>query len=226
MGKLRLIFALILLLNSTLLFSQNIEYIKLLKEGRNYLYRGEEGNKKAVKKATKILEKAVKLDPENAIARAFLGTAYNLKSRDASMPWNKMKWVKKGIALLDMAVEKNSKNIWVRLERGSNSLELPAFFNRLPVAKKDFDFLVNCIETEPDSFILNAEGTSIYLEKGENEKNFVLGTRQVIYYKAGKVYYQLSDIKKATELWKKAVALGTGTKYGKKAQKELNNLEE
>lgn len=205
----------------SLVWAQGTEVKDLLKEGRDYLFKGESGDKGAVKKALKVLEKAAALDPGSALARAFLGTAYNLTSKNETVPWEQMKWVKKGMASHDKAVKMAPGNIWVRMERGANSLRMPGFFNRLPLARQDFDYLVKQIDTGTDAFILEAEGTYVYLKEDAHPRDFAKRTRQTVYYYAGLVYEKMDEPKTARQFWGKAAALGADTKYGKKAAEKL-----
>ncbi len=192
----------ILLLLSSLIFSSDFQ--TLLKEGEKYYRQGIQGDKEAVEKAIELLERALKLEPKSALATAYLGSTYTLKGRDASQPWDKMKFTKKGIALLDKAVRLEPSNIKVRIERGMNSLNLPSFFGRLPVAKEDFGFLRG-----------KADG-------GKLPK----GLSQFIYYQAGRVYFNLGKYKEATDLWEKAVKIDDKSEYGKKARDRLSELKD
>ena len=222
MGKIKSFSAVLLIFSCVHLFSQETEALKTFKECRNLLFKGEAGDTGAVEKAIDALSKLMSADPNLALAKVFLGTAYNLKSKAENELWEKMKWVQKGIALQDQAVKIVPDNIWARMERGANNLRLPPFFNRLTLAKEDFDYLVNGIETKPDAYILNAEGSPIYLEKNDNPRDFILKTKQCVYYNAGEVYEKMQHIDKAKEFWEKAVSMGAATKYGKKAGERLN----
>jgi len=225
MKKFRLLFIFILIINSCLLISQNSDFKKLLKKAGEYVHKGAQGNKKAVGKAEKVLEKIIRQKPAFALSKSLLGTVYTLKGRDANSPWEKMEWVKKGIKLFEKSVKLDSTNIWVRFERGINSLYLPSFFNRLGVAKKDFDFIINQIEQKTDSYILNSKGTFLYKKEGERKEDFVIGTKQMIYLNAGEVYYKLSNPKKALKLWEKFIKLRKKSEYANKAQKNIKNME-
>ena len=197
MRKLVVIFVLFMLLWGS-------DFQALFKEGEKYYKKALAGDKEAVDKAVEFLEKALKLNPKSALAMAYLGSAYTLKGRDAPRPWDKMKFTKKGIALLDKAVRLDPENIRVRLERGINSLALPEFFGRLNVAKEDFDFLLK------------------KAEKGELPSDL----SQFIYYQSGRVYFKLGDYQRAASLWEKAVKINEKSEYGRKAKEELSKLED
>jgi tetratricopeptide (TPR) repeat protein len=79
--------------------------------------------------------------PGSAEALAYLGSLSTLEGRDAHLPWNKIRYVKKGCALMDQAVAEDSTNAMVRLIRFQNNFQLPDFFNRRPFVAADLAYL-------------------------------------------------------------------------------------
>jgi cytochrome c-type biogenesis protein CcmH/NrfG len=109
----------------------------LLRLGIYYHNRGGEGDEKAVVKAVEFLDRLLQLNNRNTVAMAFYGSAVTMQSRDAFLPWNKMKYVNEGIGKLDKAVMLDSTNLRVRMVRGVNSVNLPDFLNRRPFALEE-----------------------------------------------------------------------------------------
>ncbi len=109
--------------------------------------RGVEGSEDAVDRAIEALEKRLEQDPDLALARAYLGSAYTLKARDVAL-WRKRGWVEKGIATLDEAVDDAPEDTDVRLVRAINAYNLPRMAGRYDLAGEDFDFLLRSLEAD------------------------------------------------------------------------------
>ena len=114
----------------------------LLKMGILYHNLGVEGDKKAVKRARKLFQKLLELDPQNAEALAWYGSVLTLRGRDVWFPASKLKHVSNGIEKMDKAVELVPDNINVRMIRAHNSLNLPGIFHRTKIAITDFEHLL------------------------------------------------------------------------------------
>ncbi len=114
--------------------------VQLLLEAGIYFHKigGMKEDKNAVKQAEKNLKQLLELQPDHALAMVYYGSTLTLKARDAFLPWDKIKWVKRGIEQMDQAVLLEPDNPEVRLLRGINNGSLPAFFNRLSTALEDF----------------------------------------------------------------------------------------
>ncbi len=113
--------------------------------------RGVEGSEAAVDKAIEALDALLDKDPENELARAYLGSAYTLKARDAAL-WRKRGWVEKGIETLDTAVQGAPANSEVRLVRAINAYNLPRMAGRYDLAAEDFELLLESLDQDADSF--------------------------------------------------------------------------
>lgn len=156
----------------------------LLKLGILYHNLGVEGDKKAVKRAKKLFEKLLELDPQNAEALAWCGSVLTLKGRDVLFPVSKLSYVNDGIEKTDKAVELAPDNINVRMIRAHNSLNLPGIFHRIEIAITDFEQLLTLREKRQEEF------SKSLLAK--------------IFLGLGSAYKKKEDIVKAREDWQKA----------------------
>jgi tetratricopeptide (TPR) repeat protein len=125
------------------------------------------GAKGEATQAVELLKPAVAALPEDRMALAFLGSAHTLIGRDASNPITKVDAVKKGIKLLDEAVEAAPESLEVRLVRASNSAALPAMFERGATFDTDVGFMMAHTE------LLDASplGPTCYVLIGDFHKN-------------------------------------------------------
>ncbi len=140
---------------------------------------GVEGSESAVDQAIEILEALLKDSPENALARAYLGSAYTIKARDVAL-WSKRRWAERGAEALDAAVKAAPLNPRVRLVRAINSYNLPRILGRHGEAKEDFAFLLQAVESHPESLgddlkrAIYFHAGAFALRESENERALTL----------------------------------------------------
>lgn len=146
--------------------------------------RGLAGDKQAVEECITKLESALKTQPDNQLARVYLGSAYTLRSRDLGFGVKKWKALKHGLSLMDQAVAAAPNDVSVRFLRALTTQALPAILGRRQSTREDFEILVTTIGKEPDK--LNS------------------ADQQTLYYNAGLAAKQSGDTTRAVNLWKKA----------------------
>ncbi|MGA7159483.1 MAG: hypothetical protein WBZ48_00665 [Bacteroidota bacterium] len=182
---------------------QNPDDIETLtKLGEIYHNQGVAGDDKAVEKGFTCFNKILELDPSNALGLAYRGSLWTLRARDAWWPFTKMKDVDNGVDEMDKAVDLAPDNISVRLVRGINSIHLPSMFRRLPIALKDFDFMLN----------------------DARFAGFNPHLRSIIYYWAGVAFQSDGQRAKAKELLQNAVAADPNSETARKAEDELKKI--
>ncbi|NOY83635.1 MAG: hypothetical protein GXO96_02210 [Nitrospirae bacterium] len=105
------------------------------------------GDQNATQFAIEQFDHLAKNYPDQPLYSAYLGSAYTLKARDAWMPWTRLKYVEKGLELIDTALlnlrPKHDKmrlrdsivSMETRLVALSTFLQVPSFLNRLQTAK-------------------------------------------------------------------------------------------
>ena len=137
-----------------------------------------------VHKAEEYLNRAGNAFPKDYTLMAAHGSVLTMMAQFETKTANKLKFVKQGTRKLDRAVRKAPDNIEVLMQRGHNSLALPAFLNRAHFAQKDFQAVLKTVGDE----------------KGPQFKAMLL-------YKLGKAYQITEDFDKAATYWKQAVQL-------------------
>lgn len=149
--------------------------------------RGAEGDKQAVRDCVAKLEKMVKSEPDNQLARVYLGSALTLLSRDLLPGPGKLEALKRGGQLMDAAVAAEPANLRVRLVRAINNLKLPRIFGRRKMAYDDFALLVRA-----------ARGGQSGLSEPE---------LQAIYFFGGEALKAQRQKKEAVLVWNEGIAL-------------------
>jgi tetratricopeptide (TPR) repeat protein len=167
--------------------------------GKLYHDQGAAGSEESVEKGFTCLDKALQLEPTNAVALAYRGSLWTMRGRDAWFPFTKLSHVDKGIDELDKAADLAPDNISVRLTRGINSMQLPSIFKRLGTALKDFSYLL----ADP------------------RFPHFDASLQSTIYYWAGVANKRDNQFTKAKELLEKAIAVAPESDTAQKAKKEL-----
>jgi tetratricopeptide (TPR) repeat protein len=171
----------------------------LMKLGKIYHDQGVAGNDDAVDKGFTCFDKILQIDPSIAVALVYRGSLWTLRARDAWWPFTKMKDVDKGVDEMDKAVDLAPDNISVRLVRGINSVNLPSMFHRLPIALKDFEYMMS--DARFAGFNPHLQST--------------------IYCWAGIAYNSDNQTAKAKELLQKAISADPNSETARKAENEL-----
>lgn len=81
-------------------------------------------------------------DPDDQLAKVYLGSAYTLRSAASGWGPKKLEYLKKGGRLMDEAAGEAWDNPRVRFLRGANGYKVPKRFKRRPVAVQDFTYLL------------------------------------------------------------------------------------
>lgn len=110
------------------------------------------GDKEAVVECINKLERVMETDSGNQRARAYLGSAYTLRSRDLGFGPKKLETLNHGIALMDEAVSSAPDDVKVRLARALTTQSLPFFTGRAGLSRKDFETLAAAAQRSPASF--------------------------------------------------------------------------
>ncbi|MDQ2867500.1 MAG: hypothetical protein M3R59_03670 [Verrucomicrobiota bacterium] len=114
---------------------------------RVYL-RGVNGDRAAVLECVAQARQLLRARPADALARAYLGSALILRSRDLSFGAEKLEVLREGLRELDAAAAAAAENPRVRLLRAFTQQALPALVGRRTVAREDFRILLELAERD------------------------------------------------------------------------------
>lgn len=154
--------------------------------------------------AEEYFRQVMVLQPTNATARAWRGSALTLKARDAGSPFRKLGYAKEGFRELDAAVAQSPNESMPRLIRGFNSLSVPKMFDRLKLAGEDLGWIH---------------------ARGSNDP--VTGTvelRQIVGLRYGSALVRLKNADKAREVWQGALTLNPDSSAAAEVRRELQKL--
>ncbi len=163
--------------------------------------RGVNGDKQAVIDCITQLQELLANEPENYLAKVYLGSAYTLRSRDVFPGPKKLNLLNEGGRLMDEAVAAAPDNIRVRLVRAVNYYKLPAIFGKRELARSELIKLAESIDgMQHDLDLIEIQG---------------------IYYFGG---LALADQKRraaARQLWAEAIELQPDSTLGEKLSQKL-----
>ncbi len=167
--------------------------------------RGLAGNAQAVIDCIAALEKRLANAPNDQLARAYLGSAYTLRSRDLGLGKAKLDTLRKGLALMDEAVAAAPGNADVALTRAVTNEALPIFLGRRKVARAQLNELLALVEKEP-----------VKLRPVD---------RQLLYLNAGEAARHAGDKERARDLWERGLTITADAKLNAEIREALAQLE-
>lgn len=95
-----------------------------------------------------------------SLCLAYIGSLTALKGKHAKMPWNKLKWVRKSLPLMDQAVQMDPENPEIRFIRGTTTFFLPSFFGKKDQSLEDFAFIISLLKNgatvQDEELLMNA----------------------------------------------------------------------
>ena len=166
--------------------------------------RGLAGDKQAVIECIATLEKILAAEPENQLARVYLGSAETLRSRDLPFGPTKLSTLRRGIAHMDEAAAAAPNDGKVLLLRAITNEALPALLGRRQVARQALEELVTLVEKEP--------------------AKLSPGDRQSLFLTAGNAAKSAGDDQRARALWERGLALRADPKLQRELQTALATL--
>lgn len=111
-----------------------------------------------IKKYIQVLEK----NPNDHLARAYLGSAYALRAKAGTFGPSKLMYLNKGKKQLNTAVESAPKDPRVRMVRAIGYYKVPKRFNTRPTAVSDFEFLMESISQKNCPLLVNEKQAALY----------------------------------------------------------------
>ncbi len=184
----------------------------------HYYIGNEAHDRDSINKAIDILERVLDKAPDDAEGMAYLGSAYAIKARDFPMKWIanitpvgfiRIYYVKKGLNLMNAAVERDKIHPVIRLIRGLTCANLPSPFMQTENGFEDLKLFLSWMENPS----LNEKYSGIVEDKG-----FIADA----YYRIGEVYLEKGDKAMAESLFKAAASINLDSPIGKAAMRRLN----
>lgn len=178
-------------------YESNKKDVKLLQQiGLCYHSIGGAGDAEAVIKAIDFYNKALKLEPNNNEARAWLGSATLIRARDVWV-FEQPTYANTGSAIMNAAVLAEPDNLNIRWIRVNTCFPIPAFLGLNDTVISDFEFILKKLQGTGDKELL-----------------------QDTYYRLGLAYKKANNTTKAKENFDLAVKVDKDSEVAHKIAKE------
>ncbi len=105
-----------------------------------------------IKPAIQLFEKIGTNEVYYGRSLTYIGTLYALKGKHSFSPYNKLKWVIKGLKLMDKGVEESPDDLEALFIHGATCSHLPFFFNREDDAQRSFETIIELLPETADSY--------------------------------------------------------------------------
>jgi hypothetical protein len=167
---------LLLLCISRAIASEPVE--ETLKSARKQFYAAIE-DKKQIEPTIKLFKQIAQAKPSyDGRVEVYIGTLVALKGKHAFLPHTKLKWTKRGLAIMDNGLEKSPNDIEALFIHGTTCYHLPFFFKRSDDAQRAFKEIIKRLPLEQHAYNqqLIAHVVEFLLEKAKltsDEKTYL-----------------------------------------------------
>jgi len=165
--------------------------------------RGLAGDKAAVVSCVAALEQVLIAQPNDQLARAYLGSAETLRSRDLPFGWEKLTTLRRGIALMDEAAAAVPNDARVQLIRAVTYEAFPAVLGRRQTARAAFAKLVDVVSRDP--------------------KKLQPADQQLLFLNAGEAAANAGDKTRAIDLWRRGAAIAADPRLTRELHDALHS---
>lgn len=110
-------------------------------------------DKKQIEPTLKLFEQIRQVAPQYAgRTEVYIGALVTLRGKHAFFPHTKLKWAKRGLAVMDSGLKKNPDDIEALFIHGTTCYYLPFFFRRGDDAQRDFKKIIELMPQQMDTY--------------------------------------------------------------------------
>ena len=125
---------------------------EMLRSARKQFYAAIE-DKKQIEPAIKRFEHIKQIEPKYAgRTQVYIGALITLRGKHAFFPYTKLKWAKRGLAMMDSGLKKSPTDIEALFIHGTTCYHLPFFFRRGDDAQRDFRKIIKLMPQQMDAY--------------------------------------------------------------------------
>lgn len=176
---------------------------KLLSTAKAHYYQAVDGDGKALKEASALLEALRTDNPQHPLVMAYAGSVQLLQASRTMAVWRKGKLAQEGLSALDEAVRLAPQDVEVRFVRAASTFHLPGMFRRKAQSKEDFEWLASRVAAAV----------------GANTLDRRLGAAAL--YHHGLFLHEAGDVAGARLAWQETVRIGIDTRAAMDAKARL-----
>lgn len=125
---------------------------EMLKRARAQFYAAVE-DEKQIAPTMRLFERIERIEPKyTGRVQVYIGALVALKGKHAFFPHTKLKWVKRGLVIMDNGLQKDPNDLEALFIHGSTCYALPFFFRRGDDAQRDFRKIIKLMPLEIDAY--------------------------------------------------------------------------
>lgn len=124
---------------------------EMLEVARKQFYAAIEDEKR-IEPAIALLKRIGQVEPKHVgRTQVYIGSLIALRGKHAFLPHTKLKWAKRGLAIMDSGLQKSPNDIEALFIHGTTCYYLPFFFRRGDDAQRDFRKIIKLIPQQIDT---------------------------------------------------------------------------
>ena len=143
----------------TLLFSLQVdraasdEFVKeLLEVARKQFYAAIE-DEKWIEPTIALFKRIERVEPKHTgRTQVYIGALVALKGKQAFFPYTKLKWARRGLAIMDRGLKRNPDDLEALFIHGTTCYYLPFFFRRGDDAQRNFRKIIKLMPQQMDTY--------------------------------------------------------------------------
>ena len=125
---------------------------EMLEAARKRFYAAIEDEKQIAPTIT-LFKRIGQLEPEyTGRTQVYIGALVALRGKHAFLPHAKLKWARRGLAIMDSGLQKSPNDIEALFIHGATCYHLPFFFRRSDDAQRDFRKIIKLMPQEMDTY--------------------------------------------------------------------------
>lgn len=124
---------------------------QMMLKARNLFYDAIE-DESQIKPAIQLFEKIGENKMYYGRSLTYIGTLYALKGKHSLSPYSKLKWVLKGLQVMDKGIEESPNDLEALFIHGATCSHLPFFFNRQDDAERSFAAIIELLPAESNNY--------------------------------------------------------------------------
>ena len=124
----------------------------MLEVARKQFYAAIEDEKR-IEPTIALFKRIGQVEPKyTGRTQVYIGSLIALRGKHAFLPHTKLKWAKRGLAIMDSGLQKSSNDIEALFIHGTTCYYLPFFFRRGDDAQRDFREIIKLMPQQMDTY--------------------------------------------------------------------------
>ena len=125
---------------------------EMLEVARKQFYAAIEDEKR-IEPAIALLKRIGQVEPKyTGRTQVYIGSLIALRGKHAFLPHTKLKWARRGLAIMDSGLQKSPNDIEALFIHGTTCYYLPFFFRRGDDAQRDFRKIIKLMPQQIDTY--------------------------------------------------------------------------